>query len=110
MTRNSGLLVLMLIHCFAVAQEPIDPTRPQNAVTTMPDAQQNAGLQVSAIFIRNQTKQAIINNKSYVEGQVIQGFTLIKIAKNTVELRGPEGKKILHVNNINVKKVASDDF
>lgn len=91
------------------AQGLTDPTRPQNVSKQMDEPQQNA-LSLTAIFISGNGKHAIINGKSYREGQVISGFEVLLISSNKVELSGPEGKQSLFVNNNNFKKDAHNGF
>jgi hypothetical protein len=104
------LIVLSTYYCGVSAQVLSDPTRPQEANSAARSNEQVDTLLLSAIFISEQSKQAIINNQSFVEGQIIQGFTVFSIAKNRVELRGPEGHKILQLINNDIKKDANNDF
>jgi hypothetical protein len=110
MIKTVCFIVLLTFHCGVSAQVLPDPTRPQESNSAARSIGQVDALLLSAIFISEQSKQAIINNKSFIEGQVIQGFTIFSIAKNRVELRGPEGHKILQLINNDIKKDANDDF
>ena len=62
-------------------------------------------LKLTAIINNNQNKQAIINGRSFTEGQQIQGYEVILISQNHVVLNGSDGKQTLFViNNHNIKK------
>lgn len=110
MVKISCIVLLLLFLEGADAQPLPDPTRPAKVNTGLTAAGQQNSLQLSAVFISQQSKQAIINNKSVIEGQIIQGFTVFSITPDRVELRGPEGSKILHVYNNNIKKDVNDVF
>lgn len=76
----------------------------------MPVEEQNMALSLSAIFITANAKQAVINGKSYSEGQVVLAYKIVSISPNKVELSGPEGKQSLFINNNNIKKDADNGF
>jgi len=105
---------LLLLLCFSLvnvqAQTMQDPTRPspnkpmfntvQDPILLNPSV-----LKLTAIINNNQNKQAIINGRSFTEGQQIQGYEVILISQNHVVLNGSDGKQTLFViNNHNIKK------
>ena len=107
-------LLLLLYFCLVNVQASTlqDPTRPNklsfnigsDSVVLLPSA-----LKLTAIISSNQNK-AIINRKSVIEGQQVQGYKVILISRNHVILSGSEGNQKLFVNNYYVKKAANNDF
>ena len=95
-----------------------DPTRPSpnsSMIKTSqgPTAITRTTLKLSAIIKNNQNKQAIINGRSFSQGQEVQGYKLILISQNHVILKnldGSDGRKTLFVNNNNIKKDVNNDF
>lgn len=110
-------LVLVLCVSFSSAQADTlqDPTKP-SPNKSLYTAGKDSGiltpttLKLTAIINSNQNKQAIINGKSVVEGQQVQGYQVILISENHVELNGSDGKQTLFVNNNNIKKDANNGF
>ena len=109
-------LVIVLCLFLGIAQlhanTQVDPTKPSvNNTITGVDAGKNSmlpeGLKLTAIINKDQHKLAIINGKSFLEGQQVQGYDVVVISQNHVILNGSEGKKTLYVNNNNVKKDAN---
>lgn len=108
-------LLLLLYFCLVNVQASTlqDPTRPNklsfnigsDSVVLLPSA-----LKLTAIISSNQNKQAIINRKSVIEGQQVQGYKVILISRNHVILSSSEGNQKLFVNNYYVKKAANNDF
>ncbi|MFT4807215.1 MAG: MSHA biogenesis protein MshK [Paraglaciecola sp.] len=110
---------LLLLFCFGItnvqADVLTDPTKPSlnnsifnsgndsKTITTM-------ALTLTAIINNNQIKQAIINGISFAEGQQVQGYKVILIGENHVELYGTNGKQTLFVNNNNIKKDTNNGF
>jgi MSHA biogenesis protein MshK len=104
---------LLWLLCFCLANTQAsklqDPTKPslykknlntdQNSSVLAPVA-----LNLTAIINNNQNKQAIINGRSFAEGQQVQGYKVVLISQNHVILDGSDGKKTLFVNNSNIKK------
>lgn len=112
------LPVLLLMFCAATTaeQELVDPTRPY--VSKHATVIQNEGLNlvddtqvmVTAIFISDRNKHAIINGKNYSEGQVVLGNKIISIEQDRVVLSDDDGSKELFINSHNVKKDVTNDF
>jgi MSHA biogenesis protein MshK len=110
---------LLLLLCLGLAQVQADtltdPTKPNpnksmfNTVKD-PEAVMTVALTLTAIINNNQIKQAIINGRSFAEGQEVQGYNVILISENHVVLDGSDGKKTLYVNNNNIKKDANNGF
>jgi MSHA biogenesis protein MshK len=110
---------LLLLLCLGLTQVQADtltdPTKP-NPKTSMfntvkdPKAVMTVALTLTAIINNNQIKQAIINGRSFEEGQQVQGYNVILISENHVVLDGLDDKKTLYVNNNNIKKDANNGF
>ena len=92
------------------AQVLNDPTRPQPAAKKMQGAEQAGNLVLSAIFISDAGKQAIINGKSIGEGQVIGAYKVVTISHNRVQLSSADGLQLLQINNNNLKKESANGF
>jgi MSHA biogenesis protein MshK len=109
---------LLLLLCFGLAnvqaETLTDPTKPNPNKSIFNAKKDPKGvmteLTLTAVINNNQTKQAIINGRSFAEGQQIQGYKVILITKNHVVLNGTDGKKTLFVNNNNVKKDTNNGF
>jgi MSHA biogenesis protein MshK len=113
MKRLLLLLCLGLTH--VQADTLTDPTKPSPNTSMLntgkdPKAAMTMALTLTAIINNNQTKQAIINGRSFAEGQQIQGYKVILISQNHVILDGSDGKQTLYVNNNNIKKDANNGF
>ena len=111
------IIVLCLVFCNAQAQVVVlqDPTKPSvNKLMSNADTGKGAlapsALQLTAIINNNHHKMAIINGKSFVEGQEVQGYSVVLISQNHVILNGLEGKQTLYVNNNNVKKDTNNGY
>lgn len=109
---------LVIVLCLFVgladvqANPLIDPTKPSiKSIMDSGDSSKNPlqtmGLKLTAIINKDQHRLAIINGKSFFEGQQVQGYEVVAISQNHVILNGLEGKKTLYVNNNNVKKDAN---
>lgn len=101
---------LLLLFCFGItnvyADVLTDPTKPslnKSIFNTGKDSKTTAimTLTLTAIITNNQNKQAIINGISFAEGQQVQGYKVILIGENHVDLDGTNGKQTLFVNNNN---------
>jgi MSHA biogenesis protein MshK len=110
------LLLLLIFGVISVQANTLqDPTKPspnklkfnngQDPSTMLPMA-----LKLTAIINYNQNKQAIINGKSFVQGQQVQGYKVIFISQNHVLLEGSDGQQTLYVNNNNIKKDTNNGF
>jgi MSHA biogenesis protein MshK len=109
------LLLLCLGLTHVQADTLTDPTKPNPNTSTFntgndPKAVMTMALKLTAIINNNQTKQAIINGRSFAEGQQIQGYKVVLISENYVILDGSNGKQTLYVNNNNIKKDANNGF
>ncbi|MGO4892098.1 hypothetical protein [Flavobacterium sp. W21_SRS_FM6] len=95
----------------SVIQELQDPTKPAKSQLGLNDNEQhNRTMSLSAIFISENGKHAIINGETCIVGQTISGFEVLEISADKVELRGPEGTETLFFNNISIKKDAYNGF
>ncbi|MGS2721200.1 hypothetical protein [Paraglaciecola aestuariivivens] len=98
------------------AQEAIDPTKPdltslvKNDKNNQLSMQKNQQLKLTAIINSEQQILAIINGKSVVQGQQIDGYEVLSISQNHVIIDGLEGKQTLYVNNNNVKKDTTNGY
>lgn len=117
MTAKFALMLIVLIVVSGTnAQELVDPTRPKSQSAK---AQTENGLgadgfpnvNLSAVFINNKNKHAVMNGQSIAEGEQWKGFQVTKVHRNGVILMNKENKKKeFLINNNNVKKDASNDF
>jgi MSHA biogenesis protein MshK len=107
-------LVCLIIGMVSVvsAKTIVDPTRPNAHVTQKKGALQNTKPEfvLSAVFINNKNKYAVINGENYQEGQEVQGNKLILVSQNHVVLNVADGKKTLFINNHSIKKDINNDF
>jgi MSHA biogenesis protein MshK len=92
-----------------------DPTKPSAGKSVSRSGQDSntvttATLKLTAIINNNQNKQAIINGRSFAEGQQVQGYKLVLISQNHVILDSSDGEQTLYVNNNNIKKDANNGF
>ncbi|MFT5840876.1 MAG: MSHA biogenesis protein MshK [Flavobacteriales bacterium] len=109
--------ILLLYFCLANAQASTlkDPTKPSPSKPVVSTGKgQNIlaplGLKLTAIINNNQNKQAIINGKSFTQGQRVQNYTLILISQNHVTLNGSDGQQMLFVNDNNIRKDINNGF
>jgi len=110
-------LLLLLFFGLANAQASTmkDPTKPNTNKPMFntgqgPEIMTTMALKLTAIIDNNQNKQAIINGRSFAEGQQVQGYKVVLISRNYVVLDGSNGKQKLFVNNNNIKKDANNGF
>lgn len=96
------LLFLLSIDCDA-KQIVKDPTRPgivliktEQAVTNKTEKRKRL---LSAIFIKQGKRQAIINDKLYQQGDYFSGKKIIAIKSNKVVLRNASGVSHLTLTN-----------
>ena len=108
------LLILFLVGaCTVQANTLKDPTQPKSALLGNgqdPNAMAKMALKLTAIIDNSKTKHAIINGKSFAQGQQVQGYKIIVISQNHVILDGSNGKQTLYVNNNNIKKDTNNGF
>ena len=111
--------LLLLSLCFSLfsaqADTLKDPTKPSPNKQMLntgqdPTALTTTALKLTAIINNNQNRQAIINGRSFAQGQTVQGYKLLLIGQNHVVLHAPEGKQTLYVNNNNIKKDTNNGF
>lgn len=92
-----------------------DPTQPSPNISMLDSGQDSEtlstnALKLTAIIHNKHYKQAIINGRSFAEGQQVLGYRVILISQEHVELDGSDGKQMLYVNNNNIKKDANNGF
>ncbi len=105
------LLLLLCFHANTL-QDPTKPSPNKSMFNTGQDPNILAPmtLKLTAIINNNQNKQAIINGRSFAEGQQVQGYKVVLISQNHVVLDGSDGKQTLFVNNNNIKKDTNNGF
>jgi MSHA biogenesis protein MshK len=110
------LLLLLCFNLFSAQADTLkDPTKPSINKLMLnngqdPKAMTTMALKLTAIINNSQNRQAIINGRSFAEGQQVQGYKLVLIGQNHVVLDGSEGKQTLYVNNNNIKKDTNNGF
>lgn len=106
--------VVALQSTMAFAQDLQDPTRPHNVTKNQQGMVVNADgfptIKVSAVFINESSKHAMINGRMLKEGQQWNGLSVLEIHQAGVVLANQESQKefLIHINNF--KKDASNDF
>ena len=110
-------LLLLFYFCLGNAQAItlIDPTKPSPNKSMIKASQDPMAitpttLKLTAIINSNQNKRAIINGRSFLQGQEVQGYKVILISKNHVILNNSDGKQTIFVNNNNIKKDVNNGF
>lgn len=107
--------ICLFITLQASAQQLFDPTKPQGFIagtglsTDSADTADSAII-VSAVFIKNGSKSAVINGESVAEGQSWKGNRVKTIHKNGVVLDIQGRETELFINQYSIKKDASNDF
>ena len=111
------LLVALLVACVCQshAQQLVDPTKPKIIPnqSESADGEQIDGfpqVKVSAIFINQEKRHAILNGQSVNEGDRWKGMLLAKVHQNGIVLVNNENVEKEFTINQNVKKDASHDF
>ena len=64
-------------------------------------------LHLTAVLISEQRSVAVINGKSLQKGEKINGYRLVQIRPDHVELRGKAGKRTLRRSGTGLKKVTT---
>ena len=93
-----------------------DPTQPMNNKGT--SGSNGEGLtadgfpmvKIEAVFLQGESKRAVINGQTLVEGQNWKGFSLLEIHPNGVILSNTQRQKEFLINNNNFLKDTTDDF
>lgn len=113
MIRCVGLCLWLITHC-AMSQNILDPTKPpsrgvanSDAVTApTPDEVAEAGgipdAKVSAIFISETTRYAIINDAMVAEGEKWNNILLSRVNRDSVELVNGQNKKVVTMFDMDV--------
>ncbi|MCF2947373.1 hypothetical protein L0668_04585 [Paraglaciecola aquimarina] len=103
---------LTLIVSELKAKSLVDPTRPKYSQEQQKENSSNIPEKfvLTAVFINNKNKYAVINGQNYQTGQKVQGSELISISQNQVVLDTTDGKKTLHINNHSIKKDINNVF
>lgn len=104
-TRLMGLLALL---CLVGASLP-DPTRPPDDLLPVGTKLKVSGaLQVTAIFIYQDYRYALINGQRAAVGDKIGEYTIINIQHDTVELKGSKDNSMILTLLPKVKAPVSD--
>ena len=117
MTPKALLLILTFALSFlASAQTLPDPTKPKSVISEGGvgadglDAQGFPSVLVSAVFLKNNSRIAIVNGNSLKVGDLLNGTEVVDIHKNGIVLRKADQKKEFLINNTQFLKDASNDF
>ncbi|GAA6184463.1 hypothetical protein [Aliiglaciecola sp. NS0011-25] len=114
MIRKFTLSLGLLLSFALGAQQLIDPTKPKGAglLTTKSNEDENgpAPIVLTAVFIKSNSKVAVINGESVLEGQSWRGNQVKKINKDGVVLIVDGRETDLLLNQYSIKKDASNDF
>ncbi|MEP4891238.1 MAG: hypothetical protein ABJV04_14520 [Aliiglaciecola sp.] len=114
MSRKFAICIGMLL-CFSLqAKQLIDPTKPKGAgLLTLKSSEGEDGpapIILTAVFIKANSKVAVINGESVAEGQTWRGNQVKKINKDGVVLVVDGRETDLLLNQHSIKKDASNDF
>lgn len=114
------LLVLMTWQSYGQSNKQVeslvDPTKPVRQLSTNELNEQGfyqdgfPDIKISAVFLTNEKRHAVINGETLLEGQIFKGLTVIKIHKNGVILSNADTQKEYLINNNNFLKDTTDDF
>ena len=119
MARNLIVIFLVVLLCgiatctVAQSDQLVDPMRPlrgaPGAVSPVKKVDQpvKEKLQLTAVLISEQRSVAVINGKSLQQGDKINGYKLIQILPDHVELRGKIGKRTLRRSGTGLKKMST---
>lgn len=114
MIRTCVAVMLLFNVSLPMVQASTDPTRPQDHYAdadnenNMPSATDN--MVVSAVFISNSARCAIVNGQTLVLGAAIGDFQVVEIHSQGVVLQSNRIRKEILINNQFIKKDASNDF
>jgi len=113
--RFIGLCLIYALSPAIQAQTHLDPTRPAPIATQVLTGEggKDGGGQprVSAVFINDSNKHAIVNGQLLSEGQNWHGFEVLEINPSGVVLVSQEGQlTILIDKNLHIKKDAENGF
>ena len=106
-------LVLVLASTQLASQALLDPTKPpfqgviSGAVTTpipneVADANSIPDPKVSAIFVSETKRYAIINNHMVAEGEKWNHILLSRVNRDSVELSKGQSKKVVKMFDVNI--------
>lgn len=107
------LFVFCVGHTYAL--QLVDPTKPKvkpNQLASTEGGQIDGfpQVKVSAIFINQGSRRAILNGQSVLEGEKWKGMLLAQVNRNGIVLINNENVEKEFMINQNVKKDASHDF
>ena len=93
MVKHSLMVALLALVCCPLASSKnTDPTRPDTATSSQGSGKRKIRkAKLSAIFVRNDSRQAIINGKLYRVGDFFQGQKVKSIHPTRVALIGAQG-------------------
>ncbi|GAB2681259.1 hypothetical protein [Aliiglaciecola aliphaticivorans] len=108
-------LCLGVMLCFSLgAKQLVDPTKPKGvgllAAKSGKDEGGPAPILLTAVFIKANSRVAVINGESVAEGESWRGNQVKKINKDGVVLIVDGRETDLLLNQYSIKKDASNDF
>ncbi|MEA3545498.1 MAG: hypothetical protein U9R69_09815 [Thermodesulfobacteriota bacterium] len=117
MARILTLFLLILLFSLpgnsfaATADQFIDPMRPVRYQTpvakkTAQDLVNTADWQLTAVLISAQRSVAVINGKSLREGDMVDGYRVVKISYDKVCLKNKQHKLVLRRAGTGLKKIS----
>lgn len=103
----------LLISMQAMSQNLLDPTKPpsrgvvtDSAAASTPDEVAESGgipdARVSAIFVSETTRYAIINDDMVAEGEKWNNILLSRVNRDSVELSNGQNKKVVKMFDVDV--------
>ncbi len=98
----SSILIATLFLSTSNASEKLaDPTRPEfaSAVSPQEPTVKQTNLNLSAIFIKNNQRSAIISDSLYQVGDTFSGHKVVAIEKTSVLLKNNDGYRRLKLIN-----------
>ena len=89
MDKSIFRVIIIILSCQTSLANITDPTRPSGEVFNSIKSKKNINQSkqvLSAIFIKNNVKKAIINSRLYKKGDIYNGKKIISIQNNKVVL------------------------
>lgn len=121
--KCAKLITLFVFLSFGIeAQLLVDPTKPprdrtletedgsEEIIETRVDASGIPNARVTAIFVSNEARYAIINGDTVFEGETWRNVKVAKVNLSSVVLQNENNKKEIKINNINIIKESAHDY
>ena len=117
MTTKTLLMTLACLLSFVTSAQTLpDPTKPKAIVADGQvgadglDAQGFPSVLVSAVFLKKDSRVAVVNGNSLKVGDLFSGTEVVDIHKNGIVLRKADQTKEFLINTTQFLKDASNDF